>query len=407
MTTIEIGDVARPCPICDSTATIKFATIGHVPVFCNLLWESREQAVNAAIGNISLRFCRTCGHVYNGVFDPDRLRYGPKYETSLYYSPTFQDYSVDLAEKLVRKYDLHDKDVIEIGCGKGDFLYLLAQMGNNRCLGFDPSYDPRRNDQEHQAHHISVVQDYYSERHSIYPADFVVCRQMLEHVADPRGFMKMIRRAVQGRDNTVVFVEVPNVMFTLKEFGIWDLIYEHYSYFTPPSLIHLFLGAGFLPLDVTESFGGQYLCIEGKPFESKGGDDVIDRPLSVDEVEHHVRGFLHMYTKKISKWEHELESMHLSGIQPVLWGAGSKGITFLNVMKCKGIIDVVIDINPHKQGLYVPGTGQRVASPDILTEITPEAVIVMNPLYIPEISNMIAEHQIGKDRKVRLMDAGR
>ena len=54
-------------------------------------------------------------------------------------------------------------------------------------------------------------------------------------------------------------------MFTLKEFGIWDLIYEHYSYFTALSLSRLFAGAGFKPLSLEEAFGSQYLCIEARP----------------------------------------------------------------------------------------------------------------------------------------------
>ena len=63
--------------------------------------------------------------------------------------------------------------------------------------------------------------------------------------------------------------------------------------------------------------------------------------------------------------------MRRSGIKPVVWGAGSKGVTFLNVLKSDGAIDYLVDINPYKQGLYVPGTGQQVVSPDMLAEIWP------------------------------------
>jgi hypothetical protein len=90
----------------------------------------------------------------------------------------------------------------------------------------------------------------------------------------------------------------------------------------------------------------------------------------------------------------------------VVWGAGSKGITFLNVLKSENVIEFVIDVNPHKHGLYVPGTGQQVVAPDMLTDIQPDVVIVMNPIYLDEINKMIAERQIGANRKMRLIDAG-
>ncbi|MGD9193551.1 MAG: methyltransferase domain-containing protein [Desulfobacterales bacterium] len=394
------------CPICDSTATTEFFTIGEIPVFCNVLWERREEALNAATGDINLRFCHTCTHVYNSTFDPKRLQYSPKYETSLHYSPTFQNYTVALAEKLVRTYGLYDKDIIEIGCGKGDFLHLLAEMGNNRCLGFDPSYDPLRIDQDHRSQRIAVIQDVYSERYSRYHADFIACRQVLEHVMEPRNFIKMIRRTVEDQDQTVVFVEVPNVMFTLMEFGIWDLIYEHCSYFTSLSLVRLFLEAGFIPLNVNESFGRQYLCIEARPGINESKNNVNPQHLSVTEIEKYIFGFANNYRKKITEWESELQAMLQSDIKAVVWGAGSKGITFLNVLKSENVIEFVIDVNPHKHGLYVPGTGQQVVAPDMLTDIQPDVVIVMNPIYLDEINKMIAERQIGANRKMRLIDAG-
>jgi SAM-dependent methyltransferase len=393
------------CPVCDSVTTTKVIEIYDVPVFCNVLWDSREEALNAARGNINLFFCHTCGHIYNEAFDPNRMQYSPRYENTLDYSPTFREYVVSLAERLVRTYDLHDKDIIEIGCGKGEFLRLLAEMGENRCIGFDPSYDPSLIDQDHLSDRFFVIRDYYSEQYSSYSADFIACRQVLEHVKESKSFLTMIRRALGGKQKPLVFVEVPNVMFTLKEFGIWDLIYEHCSYFTALSLSRLFAEAGYNPLKVAETFGGQFLCIEAVPLIDKKQSSFNPQNLSIEEVENYVKGFADNYRKMISKWENKLEKMQRSGIEPVVWGAGSKGITFLNVLKSDGKINYVVDINPHKQGLYVPGTGQQVVTPDLLADIRPEAIIVMNPLYVSEIEKMITKRQLGTDRNLRLMYA--
>jgi SAM-dependent methyltransferase len=394
------------CPVCGSTITAKFLDIRGVPVFCNVLLDSRAEALKAARGDIAMVFCRSCGHVFNSAFDPARVRYSPRYENSLHYSPAVREYVVALGRRLVATYDLHNKDIIEIGCGKGDFLRLLADAGKNRCLGFDPSFDPHRNGQADRSERFSVVQDEYTEKYAHCPADFIVCRQVLEHIPEPRRFLETIRRTMGDRPQAVVFVEVPNVMFTLRDFGIWDLIYEHCGYFTESSLRRLFLETGFIPLSVSEAFGGQYLCIEAKPsFQQKRCQPGADS-ISIETVDRHVNGFAARYRQQISKWRKVMAELRRSGTKTVVWGAGSKGVTFLNVLKRASGIDYAVDINPHKHGLYVPGTGQQVVSPDDLPDIGPEVIVTMNPLYANEIEKMVDDRQLRKDRALTVMPVG-
>ena len=376
------------CPVCGSTITAKFLDVRGVPLFCNVLLDSREEALKAARGDIELAFCRSCGHVFNSAFEPVRMRYSPRYENSLHYSPAFREYAGGLARRLVTTYELRNKDIIEIGCGKGDFLRLLADAGNNRCLGFDPSFDPYRNGLGNRSERFALVQDEYTEKYSSCPADFIVCRQVLEHIAEPRRFLKTIRRAIDDKPQVVVFLEVPNVMFTLKDFGIWDLIYEHCGYFTAASLRRLFVETGFNPLTVSEAFGGQYLCIEAKPsFQKKIFQTTPDQN-STETVDGHVNGFADRYRQQISKWRKVIAGLRRSGTKTVVWGAGSKGVTFLNVLKAVSGIDYVVDINPHKHGYYVPGTGQNIVPPEFLQKYHPDKIIVMNPVYFDEIRKM-------------------
>ena len=74
----------------------------------------------------------------------------------------------------------------------------------------------------------------------------------------------------------------------------------------------------------------------------------------------------------------------------VVWGAGSKGITFLNMMTDGEGIDYIIDQNPAKIGKFVAGSGQQIQSPDFLAEYRPDMVIVMNPLYRDEIAQRLS-----------------
>ena len=64
-------------------------------------------------------------------------------------------------------------------------------------------------------------------------ADFVCCRHVLEHLPDPMALLGQLRESLDFRDDTVVFFEVPNGLFTLDRLGIWDIIHEHVSYFMP------------------------------------------------------------------------------------------------------------------------------------------------------------------------------
>ena len=82
----------------------------------------------------------------------------------------------------------------------------------------------------------------------------------------------------------------------------------------------------------------------------------------------------------------QIEAFAAAGLKMALWGAGSKGVTFLNIADPARAIETVVDINPRKQGLHVAITGQRVVAPDALSGIKPDVVFVMNALYAGEIA---------------------
>lgn len=249
------------CPVCDSPGLAELADFPRVPLYCNVLWPTREEALSAAVAEMSLRRCRDCGHMFNAAFRPELMAYSPRYENSLHFSPHFQGYASELAARLVARYGLKGKQVVEIGCGKGDFLRMLCDLGPNRGLGFDPSYDGP--DDTTAGLGISFIKDLYSPSYAGEQADLVCCRHVLEHLFDPSAFVRSLRRTLAGRPDTVIYFEVPNGDFTFEDMGIWDLIYEHYSYFTRDSIEKLFTRCGFQILDSGLTFHGQFLWIEG------------------------------------------------------------------------------------------------------------------------------------------------
>lgn len=378
----ESTSIAKTCPVCDSSDISVFIEIPEVPVHCNLLHPTRDQAMRARRGDIQLAFCTSCGHVFNIAFDPDPMKYSQEYENSLHFSPRFQEYAKSLAARLIERYDLHNKDIIEIGCGKGDFLRLLCKLGGNRGVGFDPSYVPKRTDKKDKEQ-ITFIRDFYSERYASYKADLICCRHVLEHIQFPRDFLISLLRTIGNQTDTAVFFEVPNVMFTLRDLSIWDIIYEHCAYFSLSSLARLFTSCGFEVSELAEAFGGQFLCVEAFPLEDSA-DSRRDHWNVFEGMAHDVATFSETYQRKVQTWKNELDKLGHEGKRVVVWGGGSKGVTFLNTLKADQI-KYVVDINPHKHGMHVAGTGQNIVPPKFLREYQPDTVVVMNPIYTDEI----------------------
>ena len=380
---------AAGCPACGSLTSRVFFELHSVPVNSITLWATHEEALQCPVEEIHLAFCSSCGAIYNRAFEPAALTYDNRYDNSLHFSPSFQRYAEQLADKLIFDFDLHDKAIVEVGCGKGEFLAMLCARGGNRGLGFDPTYDSSRAD-TNAGRGFRVVRDNYSQMHTDQPADFVCCRHVLEHVFEPRAFLADIRSGIRHRTHCSVFFEVPNALFTLCGMGIWDIIYEHCFYYSAVPLTVLFSSCGFEVLKTYETFGGQYLCLEAKPAAVEGmasyqpsGNDLAALSRAVDLFEK-------SYRSQIQGWRETLSCLCQSRMRVVLWGAGAKGATFLNALRGVSCVEYIVDINPHKHGLFVPGTGQSVVAPDFLRQYKPDLVLITNPNYEGEIRERVA-----------------
>jgi hypothetical protein len=382
-------DRSVACTACGAHAADIFMDIRSVPVHCNLLWPSGETAQSAPRGDMQLAFCNRCGHVFNAAFDPSLMEYTQAYENSLHFSPRFQAYAEELAQRLIDRYDVRNTEVIDIGCGKGDFLALLCERGNNTGHGFDPSYVPENMAPE-RAKRMTIVRDFYSPKYASTQGALITCRHVLEHIQFPGRFAATVRESVGSRQSAVVFFEVPNVMYTLKDLGIWDLIYEHCSYFSGASLREVFRANAFSVRDQHELYAGQFLGIDMSPVAGPATE--VDRATITEvlEMKPYVQKFAEDYARKVTYWRERLGGSHAARERVAVWGGGSKGVTFLNIIKPGATVGCMVDINPRKQGMFVSGTGHRVVGPEFLKEYRPTTVIVMNAVYGEEIKAQLA-----------------
>jgi hypothetical protein len=343
---------------------------------------SAEEARQFKRGDLLLAFCPWCGFVFNTAFDPGSLSYSATYENNQTCSPYFKHYLTDLAQSLMSRYGLSDKVVIEVGCGKGDFLRLLCRDGRNRGLGFDPTYVGPEITEDGA---VRFVRAFYDSQQAQYAPDFVCCRHVIEHVQSPLGMLRTIRQTIGNRANSLVYFETPALPWILDTMTFWDLFYEHCSYFTAESLAWAFEQTGFQVLESRLAFDEQYLCIEAKP-TVVGSTAGTRRPPSATDLWKKIQSFLVRLERRMEECEEKIEAFSRQG-GCAIWGAAGKGTTLVNTIDPQNRrVRFLIDINPAKQGKYVPGTGHAIVSPEHLKERNGQVagIVNMNPNYLEE-----------------------
>lgn len=382
--------VDHVCPACRSIGMSVFYEVKNVPVNSVLLVMNREEALNFQTGDIALAVCPACGFISNIAFDEALTQYTARYEATQGYSPTFNKFHEALARDLIERYDLHGKDIIEIGCDKGDFITMLCEMSDNRGIGFDPAYVPGRHPSS-AADRLTFIPDFYSEKYTDYAADFICCKMTLEHIPDVGDFIATVRRSIGDKPDTVVFFQIPNGRYVLCDVAFWDIYYEHCSYFTKGSLARLFRANGFEVKDLWTVYDDQYLMIEARPAEAAPSPTPLPEEETPAETLGMVDFFVEHYEAKRDNWRAELTRMKASGQKVVLWGGGSKGVAFLTTLdQTLADIGYAVDINPIKTGTFMAGTGQEIVAPSFLKQYRPDVVIIMNPVYREEITRDLA-----------------
>ena len=179
------------CPCCGESAGQPFYEVRAVPVHSVTVLRTPQDARAITTGTIALSLCEHCGFVFNSAFEPGKQDYFHDYVSTQAASAVFNSFHRRLAQDLIDRHDLHGRDVVEIGCGQGEFLTLLAGLGGNHGTGFDPAYEtgaplPKG---------VRIIKDVYSSRHAEAAGDFIACKMTLEHIGDVGAFVSGVRRA--------------------------------------------------------------------------------------------------------------------------------------------------------------------------------------------------------------------
>lgn len=334
--------------------------VTDLPVLQNRTFADPESAKASASADMLLVQDERSGLIFNAAFDADKLSYDADYQNEQAHSGQFQKHLSDVEGIIARHFK--GQELIEVGCGKGYFLELLKGLGY-RITGIDPAYE---------GENAEVIKAPFTRGLGL-EADAIVLRHVLEHIQDPLGFLAVIAEANQGGGQ--IYIEVPCFDWILEHRAWFDLFYEHVNYFRLDDLRRMFgtvHEAGHL-------FGGQYLYIVADLATLRlTPEQPVPRLALPDD-----------FTASLERAVQIIQGAPGQG--SAIWGASSKGVIYSLFLQRAGVaVDRVVDINPAKQGRYLPLSGARVSSPQEAMDALPEGanLFVMNSNYLEEIKRM-------------------
>jgi SAM-dependent methyltransferase len=388
---VELQSLLGSCPACRGRASTAIIELPDVPVLSCQLWDDRSSARNAPTALMELVGCKQCGNIYNKKFNPELITYDHHYQNSLDYSATHRKYVSDLAEKLVRKLNLAGGEVIDIGAGEGVLLRAMGERFAVRGIGIDPgASDETRNFGSGGS--LQLVNGFFATYPGPISSDLVICQHVLEHLPAPWALLRQIRDR-HSPQSVRIYLEVPNGQLLYSPSGIWDVIYEHVSYFTEESLRYLAESEGFRVIESGLSYGDQYLWLLAESHNE--GLLLSEKKAAADAP--HVN-----HERTLARWHDTVRHWISTGTRVALWGAGAKGITFATLLDPECELFSLYDINPKKWNSHIPCSSHRIEPPHCLSSFRPDVVIVMNPLYTQEIKRTV--HRMCPD--ARVIDVG-
>lgn len=337
------------CPACDHATRLPVWEASGIPVrACTAPGASRERALTAPRGDIRLVACPACGLVTNEAFQPSLLRAAG-------------------VEEPVLARGAPRRAPARVGAGGGPG----GDDEPPEVLGLDA------------AALEGIPGGRVGVFHSARLGGDVACfRFVLEHLPEPRPFLRRIRRALRERAGSLAYFEVPDGRATLERASPWELGYERPACFSLGSLARLLRCAGFDIVELADRHHERTLAALVRPIEPKARPTRGPRPLEDDleEVVAAARAFRERARPRVERWRALLAAAN--GIRRVVaWGAGDRAAAFLAAVgEAQAVVERVVDVDPARRGARLAGTGQPVVGPADLTAAPPGVVVVMNDL---------------------------
>lgn len=314
--------------------------------------------------DLDIRQCSACGLVQ---LDAEPVHYFREVVRAAAFSPEMRGFRLEQFRDFVDRFGLKGRKVVEIGCGRGEYLDLMAEQGvdahglehgeESVRLGEDKPYPIRR----------GYVED-ADTRLEGGPFDAFFILNFLEHMPRPVESLRGI--AANLADGGVGLVEVPNFDMIVRAGLFSEFIADHLFYFTRATLTQTLTMAGFEVLDCAVVWHDYCLSATVRKRAPSDLSHLLDYQGRIDRD---VSAFIDRFPAG----------------RVAVWGAGHQALAVLSLLRLEKRIAYVLDSAPFKQGRYTPATHLPIVPPSRLREDPVPAVIVMAASYSDEVARII------------------
>lgn len=316
--------------------------------------------------NLTVCQCSGCGLVQ---LSDDPVFYYREVIRAAAFSEVVRDFKSKQFASFIQKYSLKGKKIIEIGCGRGEFLSLLQPYGI-KPYGLEYSEDSVK---QCLKDGLSVSKGYLDSESLILangPFEAFFLLMFLEHVPEPNNLLRGIYNNLA--EGAVGLVEVPNFDMILRTKLFSEFIGDHLLYFTRDTLETTMHLNGFEVIECSQLRDEYVISAVVKKREKLDISCFYDYQV---KIEAEIKEFLSRFKKK----------------RVAIWGASHQALAIIALTKIADKIRYVIDSASFKQGKYTPATHLPIVAPHVLRTDPVDAVIVMAASYSDEVTGIIRQ----------------
>ena len=371
------------CRFCGAPLQDEFADLGMSPLANSYLTPEQANAMEPFYP-LRVLVCRACFLVQLEAYESAAHIFSD-YAYFSSYSTSWLDHARRYVEMVVERFGLGSgSQVVELASNDG---YLLQYFREHDVpvLGIEPAANIAKVAIERG---IPTKVEFFGRQTATSlarecSADLVLGNNVLAHVPDLNDFVSGLPLVLKPAG--VITMEFPHLL-RLVEDNQFDTIYhEHFSYFSFLTVQRVFAAHGLRCFDVEQlpTHGGSlriYGCHEGASHsETERARQLAERERAAG---YDALDLYRSYAARVRASKHEILEFMIGlkreGKRIAGYGAPAKGNTLLNYCGIgRDFVDFTVDRNPHKQGLFLPGTHIPIRPPAAIDEERPDVVFIL------------------------------
>lgn len=386
--------IIEACPITDSTQRLSYFNLGDFPLVNNLT-DTKEEAINCQRFPLELTYYPTSGlsaltHAVNG----ELLFSNYLFKSSV--NVPYVDHCKDMFRHIQKYVGLEDNDtIIDIGGNDGTLLSAFKSVSDRslKYLNIDPSRNLAHLCQEKG---IAVLIDFFSAKVAklIPKVKVITSTNVFQHLLDINSFVEGIELLLS--EDGVWVLEFPYWIHDMVTYQFDQIYHEHVYYYSITPLTKLFKKHGLKIINVEKQvIHGGTLRVTIARESSRLKEDLTVREFLLHEQAYELSYYSNWGNKvnaHLSNCKSVLLKLKQEGKKVAAFGAAAKGCIFLNSIKADdSVIDYIIDDTDVKQGKYMPGTGLKIVSRDILQTEKPDYIIILAHNFAEHIIKSFSE----------------